>query len=148
MMAVTLEDGDFLYALVRVTKPNLVVESGSGNGISGTFIATALQDNGHGRLVTYEPNPTFAYEAQQALAGLPAEVREGDSRQHATNEPDLVYIDSQAGIREPEMEHWLTCGYAGLVVVHDAGRFYDPLADHGTGVYLPGADGLWVGRAK
>ena len=42
---------------------------------------------------------------------------------------------------------WLTNDYKGLVLVHDAERDY-PEVRHGVGVYLPTANGMWLGRAK
>lgn len=149
MMAVTLEDGDFLYALVRVTKPDLVLESGTGKGISGTFIAQALHDNGHGRLVSFEPEIVYAAEARVRLKDMPAEVRldEINDWDWEAEPPELVYIDSHMGRRHDDIEHWLTCGYDGLVLVHDAMRLY-PELELGTGVLLKGADGLWLGRRK
>lgn len=150
MMAVTLEDGDFLYALVRVTKPRLVIECGTGKGISGTFIAEALRDNGQGgRLVSYEPDMMYAAEARVRLRELPATVIVSDSEEWdwEAEPPDLVYIDSHMGRRHDDIERWLTCGYDGLVLVHDAMRLY-PELELGTGVLLKGADGLWLGRRK
>ena len=150
MMAVTLEDGDFLYALVRVTKPRIVVESGSGSGISGTFIATALQDNGFGELVTYENAQAYYELATEQLKGLPAEVRLGEAVDYPWRDlpPEIVYIDSDMGRRHNDLKHFLTCGYRGIVVLHDANREFPNVDEHGEGVYLPGADGLWVGRSK
>ncbi len=149
LMSVTLEDAEFLYALVRVTKPLAVVESGTGNGISGKFIGEALKANGHGALTTYEPLRVHVDPAR-ALIGpdVPVTVvneecpgwREGDST-------DLVFLDSApTDRRQEEMSHWLNCGYEGIVVVHDAARDYPEL--RGRGVYLPGADGLWIGRGR
>ena len=141
--AITLEDGDFLYALVRVTKPRLVVESGSGHGISGRFIAQALHDNRRGELLTYESNPPCAQIARDTLRGLPATVIEGDCRSCA-GKPDLVYIDSHAERRRDDIRYWLTQTTA-LVCVHDATRDY-PEFTLAPGVLLPGTEGLWLGR--
>lgn len=141
--AITLEDGDFLYGLARVLKPKLVVESGSGHGISGRFIAQALHDNGTGQLVTYESNEPCASLARNQLRGLPATVIEGDCRDH-DGTPDLVYVDSHAGRRNDDIRYWLTQTRA-LVCVHDAMRDY-PEFQLAPGVLLPGSEGMWLGR--
>ncbi len=145
-MSVTLEDADFLYALVRITRPALVIEIGSGLGVSGRFIAEALRDNGHGRLDTYEPLKEYADQARRLLDGLPATVThhvDPDDQGDA----DIVYIDN-GGPRGDTIRRWLTCGHKGLVVVHDANRGYDECGLYGDGVLLPGQDGFWIGKAK
>jgi predicted O-methyltransferase YrrM len=140
-MAPTLEECELLYALVRSIRPNLVYESGTGVGISAAFIATALQRNGTGRLLTYEPVETIAEQAEQNLAGLPVDFSAGAY----TGNADLVYLDSQPGLREREIVWWLERRSPALVVVHDSARQYPELAI-GVGVNLPTAYGLWVGR--
>jgi predicted O-methyltransferase YrrM len=141
--SMTLEDAEFLYALVRTVKPKLVAETGTGLGASARFIAEALHENGFGRLVTYERTKEYADQARPLLDGLPAEVIHGALP--LSNEPDIVHIDSAAGLRAEEITKWLSSDYQGLVIVHDANRRYDELAA-GTGVFIPGSDGFWVGR--
>ncbi len=151
LMSITLEDGEFLYALVRVTKPLNVVETGTGNGISTVFIATALRDNNQGGEVqTYEPYRQYSDPAK-ALVGdeLPVVFRDGHCPGwNEGDATDLCFLDSAPwDDRCAEIQHWLTCGYQGLVVVHDAERRPAEL-NLGVGVLLPGADGLWVGRGR
>lgn len=146
-MAPTLEDCEFLHALVRVTKPVRVLELGSGRGVSGRFITEALVANGVGGLLTLEPVQEHADAARELLAGLPCEVTEWPSEIRDRAEPDMVFIDSGWETREWDIEWWLTDTRA-LVVVHDANRDYVGIRDFGVGVLLPGSDGLWIGRAK
>ncbi len=151
LMSVTLEDADFLYALVRVTKPLNVVETGTGNGISTVFIATALRDNNQGGEVqTWEPHRQYSDPAKLLVGDeLPVVFRDGVCPGwNAGDATDLVFLDSAPwDDRCAEIRHWLTCGYEGLVVVHDAERRPAEL-NLGVGVLLPGADGLWVGRGR
>lgn len=51
-MAIELEVGEFLNALVRMTKPAVVVETGTHKGFSTLMIAQALKANGKGHLYT------------------------------------------------------------------------------------------------
>jgi predicted O-methyltransferase YrrM len=51
---VTPEAGRLLYALVRATRPATVVEFGMSFGISAIHLASAVRDNGSGRVVTTE----------------------------------------------------------------------------------------------
>jgi predicted O-methyltransferase YrrM len=53
-MPVTPEAGRLLYALVRATRPQTVVEFGTSLGLSGIHLAAAVKDNGSGRVVTTE----------------------------------------------------------------------------------------------
>ncbi len=47
-----------LYVLTRIVKPEIVVETGVGNGVSSTFILSALDKNGTGRLISVDlPDP-------------------------------------------------------------------------------------------
>ena len=53
-LPVTPESGRLLYALVRSTRPSIVVEFGMSLGISAIHLASAVRDNGTGRVVTTE----------------------------------------------------------------------------------------------
>jgi len=141
-MSVTLEDAEFLYSLVRLIRPTGVLELGTGLGLSGRFIAEALVANGRGRLVTVEPDEKLAARAAGLLADLPVLQARG----WRGVKPDLVFIDSRYDLRHGDIEDWLTNGYRGLILVHDSHRDY-PELQRGAGVYLPGVDGLWLGRA-
>ncbi len=145
-MAVEVEVAEFLYTLVRLHRPQLVVESGSGRGMASKYIAEALRDNGTGRLITFEPHPEFRAIATARLAGFPAEVRDGDSRDLQPDDPnpDFLFLDSGPDYRAQEIEYWLQqpapCGRV-LTAVHDANR------DYGLpeGVRFTLGDGLWLG---
>lgn len=45
------------YALVRLTRPALVVETGTDKGLGALAVTRALQRNGEGRLITVDTNP-------------------------------------------------------------------------------------------
>ncbi|RDH77490.1 methyltransferase [Mycolicibacterium moriokaense] len=55
-LPVTPEAGRLLYALVRSSRPSTVVEFGMSLGISAIHLASAVRDNGEGRVVTTELN--------------------------------------------------------------------------------------------
>jgi len=65
---VTPEAGRLLYALVRATRPTTVVEFGMSFGISAIHLASALRDNGIGRVVTTELSATKIAAAKQTFA--------------------------------------------------------------------------------
>ena len=62
-MAVELEIGELLYALVRAVKPETIIETGSHKGYSTLVIAQALAENNAGHLHTIDIEDFGAYEA-------------------------------------------------------------------------------------
>lgn len=144
-MSPTLEDCEFLHALVRVTKPAGVLELGTGMGVSARFIAEALWENRRGHLVSVEDNVDYAVLAREMVEGLPARV--SWAVDYIDFVPDLVFIDSAPQRREHDIAEWMKSDKTPLVLVHDANRKYLGLAQ-GVGVFLPGSDGLWIGRAR
>lgn len=136
-MAVEVECAEFLYALVRLLKPGLVLESGSGRGLASVHIAAALRDNGYGLLLTYEPLDRFREEATRRLAGYPAEVFASSSLDYQGDPPDLVFLDSGPDFRPAEIDLWLQTDVR--LLVHDAHRYTLP-----GGVLLETPRGLWM----
>jgi predicted O-methyltransferase YrrM len=80
---VTPESGRLLYSLVRATKPATVVEFGMSFGISALHLASAIRDNGTGRVVTTEINESKIAAAKQTFAATGLDdlitVLEGDA---------------------------------------------------------------------
>ena len=80
---VTPEAGRLLYALVRATRPTTVVEFGMSFGISAIHLASAVRDNGSGRVVTTELSDTKIASAKRTFAetGLDDQITilEGDA---------------------------------------------------------------------
>lgn len=145
-MAIELETGELLYALVREQKPDLVIESGTGRGIATEFLHAAVRRNEKGRIATFEPEEKFRIQAEEKFWDYP-EVEVYDGTSEGTDlEPDFVFVDCWGKYRVPVIEYWLTHPLRPLVVVHDANRDY-PL-HLGEGIHIPGWDGVWIGRAK
>ena len=100
-LAVSRETGALLYMLARALHAKTVVEFGTSFGLSTLHLAAALRDNGGGRLITTEFEPSKAARARQNLlaGGVDdlVEIREGDALQSlATDLPDsidLVLLD-------------------------------------------------------
>ncbi|MEZ2297909.1 O-methyltransferase [Variovorax sp. RCC_210] len=82
-LPVSRETGTLLYMLARSGGARSVVEFGTSFGISTLFLAAALRDNGGGRLVTTEFEPSKVARARVHLktGGLDdlVEIREGDA---------------------------------------------------------------------
>jgi predicted O-methyltransferase YrrM len=80
---VTPEAGRLLYALVRATKPATIVEFGMSFGISVLHLASAVRDNGAGRVITTEISDTKIAAAKQTFTDTGLDdlitVLEGDA---------------------------------------------------------------------
>ena len=100
-LAVSRETGALLYMLARGAGVRTIVEFGTSFGISTLHLASALRDNGGGRLIgsEFEPSKIARARANLAAGGLIdlVELREGDALQTlATDLPatvDLLLLD-------------------------------------------------------
>jgi predicted O-methyltransferase YrrM len=100
-LPVSRETGDLLYMLARSTGARQVLEFGTSLGVSTIYLAAALRDNGGGRIITTEFEPSKAARARENLteAGLIdlVEIREGDAletlAQDLPETLDLVLLD-------------------------------------------------------
>jgi predicted O-methyltransferase YrrM len=84
-LPVSRETGTLLYMLARSCGARAIVEFGTSFGISTLHLAAALRDNGGGRLITTEFEPSKVVRARENLkaGGLIdlVEIREGDALQ-------------------------------------------------------------------
>ena len=100
-LPVSRSTGALLYMLARSTKARNIVEFGTSFGISTLHMAAALRDNGGGRLISSEFEPSKVTKAREHLAegGLAdlVEIRQGDAlKTLATDLPepiDMVLLD-------------------------------------------------------
>jgi predicted O-methyltransferase YrrM len=94
-LPVSRETGKLLYMLARSIRARTIVEFGTSFGISTIHLAAALRDNGGGRLIGSEFEPSKISRARENLAatGLSdlVEVREGDALQTLSRDlPDPI----------------------------------------------------------
>ena len=94
-LAVSRETGALLYMLARSCGATSIVEFGTSFGISTLHLAAALRDNGGGRLITSEFEPSKVARARDNLTagGLIdlVEIREGDALQTLSVDlPDTI----------------------------------------------------------
>ncbi|WP_068086527.1 O-methyltransferase [Novosphingobium rosa] len=105
-LAVSRETGNLLYMLARVSGARSIVEFGTSFGLSTLCLAAALRDNGGGRLITSEFEPSKVARARQHLAegGLAdlVECREGDALETLSRDlpatVDLLLLDGAKGL--------------------------------------------------
>jgi predicted O-methyltransferase YrrM len=100
-LAVSRETGVLLYMLARSSRARTIIEFGTSFGVSTLHLAAALRDNGGGRLITTEFEPSKIARAQDNMAagGLIdlVEIREGDALQTLSADlpetVDLLLLD-------------------------------------------------------
>ncbi|RZM89246.1 methyltransferase [Bradyrhizobium genosp. SA-3] len=100
-LAVSRETGSLLYMLARSSRARTIVEFGTSFGISTLHLAAALRDNGGGRLITSEFEPSKAARARDNLSAGGVidlvEIREGDALKTLSADLpdtiDLVLLD-------------------------------------------------------
>src|SRR5579883_287848 len=94
-LPVSRETAALLYMLARSSRAATIVEFGTSFGISTLHLAAALRDNGGGRLIGTEFEPSKVEHARKnlAAAGLSdlVEIREGDALQTLARDlPDAI----------------------------------------------------------
>jgi len=129
--------GQLLYMLARSSRARAIVEFGTSFGISTLHLAAGLRDNGGGRLITSEFEPSKAARARQNLiaGGLIdlVEIREGDALKTLSNDLpdtiDLVLLDGAKALY-PEILDLLEghLGPGAIIVADNADDSPDYLA--------------------
>jgi predicted O-methyltransferase YrrM len=130
-LAVSPETGTLLYMLARSTGARIIVEFGTSFGISTLYLAAALRDNGGGRLITteFEPSKVTRAKANLAEGGLIdlVEVREGDALETlAADLPetiDLLLLDGAKALYPEILELVESRLRPGALVIADNADF-------------------------
>ncbi|MCS3759315.1 O-methyltransferase [Bradyrhizobium centrosematis] len=136
-LAVSRETGSLLYMLARSSRARTIVEFGTSFGISTLHLAAGLRDNGGGRLITSEFEPSKAARARENLiaGGLIdlVEIREGDALKTLQADLpvtiDLVLLDGAKALY-PEILDLLEnhLGPGAIIVADNADDSPDYLA--------------------
>jgi predicted O-methyltransferase YrrM len=135
-LAVSRDTARLLYMLVRAASARSIVEFGTSFGVSTLHLAAGLRDNGGGRIITTEFEPSKAERAEEnfAAGGLAdlIELRQGDALQTLARDLpgqiDLVLLDGAKGLYPAVLalvEEHLKPG--ALVVADNADRSPDYL---------------------
>ncbi|ANL34773.1 O-methyltransferase [Rhizobium phaseoli] len=111
-LPVSREAGALLYMLARGSRARTIVEFGTSFGISTLHLAAALRDNGGGRLITSEFEPSKLKRARENLTagGLIdlVDMREGDALQTLSVDLpetiDLLFLDGAKALYRDILE--------------------------------------------
>ncbi|MFA5129224.1 MAG: class I SAM-dependent methyltransferase [Patescibacteria group bacterium] len=124
-----IETCEFLYSLVRILKPNKVLETGTAKGIAAIAMASAMKENGFGKLFTIENKKDIAEIASARLdkAGLSKFVKVivQDSIQFCEETRfkfKFAFLDSSIPIRTKEFTILNHKGSLDIVAFHDTSR--------------------------
>jgi predicted O-methyltransferase YrrM len=152
-LAVSRETAVLLYMLARNARAKSIVEFGTSFGISTLHLAAALKDNGGGRVIgsEFEPSKVERARANVAAAGLAdfVEIREGDALETLARDLpesiDLVLLDGAKSLYprvlallEPRLR-------AGALIVADNAEMSPEFLSH---VRAPGGSYLSVPFAE
>jgi len=119
------EVGDLLWALVRLLKPDSVLETGTAFGHTAARICDALEDNGVGTLTTIEMKPNRFLMAKERLTDRPAIVINSAYEQYTPprgTKYGLCFFDATRHDRDQEYLHfrpWIPDN--AVLVFHDTG---------------------------
>jgi predicted O-methyltransferase YrrM len=126
-LAVSQETGALLYMLARASSARSVVEFGTSFGVSMLHLAAAIRDNGGGRMIGSEFEPSKAARARENItaAGLSdlVEIREGDALETLARDLpetiDLVLLDGAKVLYSPVLSLLEARLRAGALVIAD-----------------------------
>ena len=120
------KQGQFLFSVARSVQAKRIVEFGTSFGVSTTYLAAAVRDNGGGIVIgsELEPNKVVAARRNIDEAGLSdfVEIREGDAQQ-TLQDPgasvDMVFLDGFKQLYLPMLQMLTPHLRRGAVVVAD-----------------------------
>ena len=136
-LAVSRDTGTLLYMLARSTAARSIVEFGTSFGLSTVCLASALRDNGGGRLVTseFEPSKLARAKAHLAMGGLAdlVDFREGNALETLARDlptsVDLLLLDGAKALYPDVLDLVQPRLRSGALVVADNADFFPPYVE-------------------
>lgn len=123
---VECEVGEFLYGLVRMIKPDTILETGTHKGISACYMGLALKENNNGTLISLEFQDYLADEALATLNLLKVNKRiiiyRVSSLEFKIEERqlDLLFLDTEPDLRFKEFVRFYdNVKPGGFILIHD-----------------------------
>ena len=123
--SVEAEVGEFLYGLVRMIKPQAVLETGLYKGWSGAYIAEALKENEFGHLDTIEIESQHINSSQGLFGQLGLDswvtIYDISSLEFTPKKVyNLFFLDTEPQIRFSELNRfWDYLRPGGYILIHD-----------------------------
>jgi predicted O-methyltransferase YrrM len=134
-MTAEVEVLEFLRTLITTLKPQLVVETGTFMGVSTIWMAEGMKQNGFGKIITCEFDPTVFASAKARIeaSGLGSWVEyrnESSLEMKIDGRIDLLFTDSDLDVREAEVRKFLPqMNPYGVILMHDASSHLKTVRD-------------------
>lgn len=141
------EVGEFLYGLVRMMKPQNVLETGTHLAVGAAYMGLALQDNGFGHLDTIEFQIDNHFQANKRISTMGLQsyvtVHFGDvakfdpvstSKYNSSKTYQFIFLDTEPQTRFAELEQFYPfLDEGGYMFIHDLHPHMHQIAnaDHG-----------------
>lgn len=122
---VETETGEFLYSMVRILKPEHVLETGTHWGVGASYMASGLRDNNKGKLTTIEFLPEIYNRARlrfEALGLSPwiKQELQDVAQYQSTDTYKLILLDTEPQTRFAELiKFFPSLEPGGFVFIHD-----------------------------
>lgn len=148
---------ELVAAFIRGLQPELVVETGTYNGVMARAIGKALRKNGHGRLVTFEIDPKLHRAARRRCWGLPVELRLQSSLEWMPDRKiDFCWLDSGLETRIPEFNRYYPFLKGSIIGIHDTAPHHQVrsriesggILDRLSPIWLPTPRGVMLAQVK
>jgi len=121
-----VEVSEFLYSLVRMLKPNYILETGTHVGVSSAYMALALEENKKGSMTTFEILPELRVKAVALwddlnISGLIESHLYSSLLGPLPVQPiDFLFLDSEPQLRFDEfIRYWPLVPLGGFIAIHD-----------------------------
>jgi predicted O-methyltransferase YrrM len=133
------ETGEFLYAMIRMLKPDAVLETGTHWGVGAAYMGSALKENNKGKLDTVEFLEEIYTPAvkRMKVLGLDSVVtcHLGDVKDFTPQQQyQLILLDTEPQTRFAEFEKFFPyLDKGGYIFIHDLHRHMHqiPNTEHG-----------------
>jgi hypothetical protein len=121
---VECEIGEFLYGLVKMVKPKIILETGTHYGISSTYFGIGLKENGEGKLITldtsYYENQAINLWKQLGIDQHIDFVQCHSLKYTPKNKIDILFLDSEPKWRYDEfIKYFDDVNDGGIIIIHD-----------------------------
>ncbi len=140
---VEVEVAEFLYSLVKMIKPDFIVETGTHLGVSSLYMGLGCAENQKGKIWTYEVIPELQLQAKALWNDLNIHQYINCLLQSSLEATlpdnlgiDLLFLDSEPQFRFDEfLKFWDKVVPGGFILIHDLNASLGHHGDTHHGVY-------------
>lgn len=140
---VETEVGEFLYAFLRMMKPQNVLETGTHLGVGASYMGFALKDNFKGLLETVEYIPELHNQAKERITKMGLDEYVKCYLMDVKNMPvqhnyQFIFLDTEPQTRFEEfVKFYPYLDEGGYIFIHDLGRKLNQVDNKDLGFAWP-----------